>query len=42
MNKTLVVSLVHLTESERVLLNEQYFSELIDLYQSKGKHKKGK
>ena len=35
---TLVVSLVrlpdnylHLTESERVLRNEQYFSELIDL-----------
>ena len=48
-NKTLVASLVrlpdnylHLTESERVLRNEQYFSELIDLYQSKGKHKKGK
>ena len=47
--KTLVASLVrlpdnylHLTESERVLRNEQYFSELIDLYQSKGKHKKGK
>ena len=47
-NKTLIGSLVrlpdnylHLDESERVLRNEQYFKELIDLYQSKGKHSRG-
>ena len=47
-NNTLIGSLVrlpdnhlHVAESERVLRNEDKFKELIDLYQSKGLHKKG-
>ena len=48
-NKTLIGSMVrlpdnylHLGECERVLRNEKYFKELIDLYHTKDKHKKGK
>ena len=32
---------LHLEECERVLRSEEYFKELIDLYQSKGRHRKG-
>ena len=47
-NSTLIGSLVrlpdnhlHIAESERVLRNEDKFQELIDLYHSKGQHRKG-
>ena len=47
-NSTLIGSLVrlrdnhlHLAESERILRNEDKFQELVDLYSSKGLHKKG-
>ncbi len=32
---------LHLGECERVLRSEEHFKELIDLYQSKGRHRKG-
>jgi len=45
---TLIGSLVrlqdnflHLGECERVLRHENHFEELIDLYKSKGDHRKG-
>ena len=47
-NNTLIGSLVrlpdnhlHLTESERVLRNEEKFQELVQLFRTKGKHSKG-
>ena len=47
-NSTLIGSLVrlpdnhlHIAESERVLRNEDKYQELIDLYHSKGQHRKG-
>ncbi len=33
---------LHPGESERVLRQESHYNELIDLFKSKGKHKKGK
>ena len=32
---------LHIAESEQVLRNEDKFQELIDLYHSKGQHRKG-
>ena len=47
-NNTLIGSLVrlpdnhlHIAESERVLRNEDKYQELIQLYHSKGQHRKG-
>ena len=33
---------LHVAESERVLKQEDYFQELVELYNSKGHHNKGK